>query len=71
MNQKNSWSSLDICEAKMRIVFENHNIMPEFVEVVRCFQDRTANGEQAFGGAVWKRCTTSMKGSIPSFRKNN
>ena len=48
----------------LRIITDTHDVMPEFLNVVRCFQDKTSNVEQAFGGASWKRCTTESKGAI-------
>ena len=49
----------------LRIIADSHNIMPEFLNVVRCFQDKTTNVEQAFGGTSWKRCTKESKGAAP------
>jgi len=47
-----------------------HDIMPEFFEVVRCFQDKACNLEEAFGGASWKKCTPHRKGtSSPQVEK--
>lgn len=39
-----------------------HNIMPEFLETVRSFQDKTCNVEEAFGGTSWRSCTPHLKG---------
>lgn len=42
-----------------------HNVMPEFLSAVRCFQDKTSNVEQAFAGTSWKSCAQSLKGMLP------
>lgn len=39
-----------------------HDIMPEFLETVLSFQDRTCNVEEAFGGTSWRSCTPRLKG---------
>ena len=36
--------------------------MPEFLETVRCFQDKTCDVEEAFGGNSWGKCTKEMNG---------
>ena len=59
--QKNSWASLDMCQATLHLIMEQHQIMPEFLNVVQCFQDRSSDGEQAFGGTSWKRCMRNSK----------
>lgn len=41
-----------------------HNVMPEFLSAVRCFQDKTSNIEQAFAGTSWKSCAQSLKGML-------
>lgn len=64
ISQKNSWASLDICQSMLRTITDTHNIMPEFLNVVRCFQDKTSNVEQVFGGTSWRRFTTESKGAI-------
>lgn len=38
--------------------------MPEFLSAVRCFQDKTSNVEQAFGGTCWKACAQNLKGML-------
>ena len=40
-----------------------HNIMPEFLETVRSFQDKTCNVEEAFGGTSWRSCSPTLKGT--------
>ena len=40
-----------------------HNIMPEFLETVRSFQDKSCNVEEAFGGTSWRSCSPSLKGT--------
>lgn len=49
----------------LRNIMSRHNVMPEFLSAVRCFQDKTSNIEQAFGGASWKICAQSSKGMLP------
>ena len=46
----------------LQCMMENHNVMPELLSVVRCFQDKTSNCELAFSGTSWKRCTRDSKG---------
>ncbi len=41
-----------------------HDIMPEFLETVRSFQDKTCNVEEAFGGTSWRKCTSRLKGKM-------
>lgn len=48
----------------LRNITDTHNVMPEFLNVVRCFQDKTSNVEQVFGGTSWSRLTTELKGPI-------
>ena len=38
--------------------------MPEFLSAVRCFQDKTSNVEQAFGGSSWKVCAQTLRGML-------
>ena len=44
-----------------------HEIMPEFLEVVRCFQDKTCNVEEAYSGAALHRTTLHRRGLSRSF----
>lgn len=62
--QKNSWASLDICQPMLRIITDTHSIMPEFLNLVRSFHDRTSNVEQAFSSTCWRRLTTELKGAM-------
>ena len=50
-------------EALMR----KHEMMPELLEVVRCFQDKTCNVEEAYSGASLHRSTLNRRGSLRSF----
>lgn len=47
----------------LRAIMRKHNIMPEFLETVRSFQDKTCNVEEAFGGTSWRSCSPSLKGT--------
>ncbi|KAL9070263.1 MAG: hypothetical protein Q9161_004956 [Pseudevernia consocians] len=42
-------------------IMSRHSVMPEFLSAVRCFQDKTSNVEQAFGGTSWKVCAQNLK----------
>lgn len=62
--QKNSWASLGICQTMLGSIIRKHNIMPDLLGVVRCFQDKAYNVEQAFGGSSWKKFTQQRKGML-------
>lgn len=47
----------------LRAIMRKHNIMPEFLETVRSFQDKKCNVEEAFGGTLWRSCIPSLKGT--------
>ena len=49
-------------EALMR----KHEMMPELLEVVRCFQDKTCNVEEAYSGPSLHRSTLHGRGSLRS-----
>ena len=42
-----------------------HSIMSELPEIVCCFRDKTCNVEDAFGGALCKRCMLHINGLYP------
>ena len=48
----------------LRAVMRKHNIMPEFLETVRSFQDKTCDVEEAFGGTSWRSCSPPLKGIV-------
>ena len=50
-------------EALMR----KHEIMPELLEVVRCFHDKTCNVEEAYSGASLHRITLQRRGLSRTF----
>ena len=43
-------------------IIQKYAIMPELLEILRCFQDKTCDTEEAFGGAIWKRCKAESNG---------
>ena len=45
--------------------------MPEFLEVVRCFQDKTCNVEEAYSGASLHKTTLQMRGLSHVFVLNH
>ena len=53
----------------LRALMRKHNIMPEFLETVRSFQDKTCNVEEAFGGTSWRSCSPSLKGTEAFIKK--
>ena len=46
----------------LRAIVRKHDIMPEFLETVRSFQDKTCNVEEALGGTSWRSCSPPVKG---------
>ena len=47
----------------LKAIMRKHNIMPEFLETVRSFQDKGCNVEEAFGGTSWRNCSPPLKGT--------
>ena len=60
--QKNSWAGLDISRAMLEALMRKHEMMPDLLEVVRCFQDKTCNVEEAYSGASLHRTTLRRRG---------
>ncbi|OCK78099.1 hypothetical protein K432DRAFT_406761 [Lepidopterella palustris CBS 459.81] len=55
IHQKNSWRPLGITGLMLRKVFDTHDIMPEFLEIVLSFGRKTCAIEEAFSGSVFRR----------------
>ncbi len=51
----------------LEALVRKHEIMPEFLEVVRCFQDKTCNVEEAYSGALSHKTTLHRRGLSPKF----
>lgn len=62
---KNSWAGLRICQAMLEAIMYKHSIMSELPEIVRCFRDKICDVEDAFGGALCKRCMLHINGLYP------
>lgn len=59
--QKNSWAGLEISRSMLEALIRTHEMIPEILEVVRCFQDKTCNVEEAYSGASWHRTTSNKR----------
>ena len=71
IHQRNSWARLEICPSILGVIMRKHDIMPEFLHVVRCFQNRSLSVEEAFGASSWTRCLPSSKGTCYGENSNN
>lgn len=51
ISQKNTWASLEICHQPISVVImHKHKIMPEFLQIIRRFQDKACDFEEGFRG---------------------